>query len=61
MPASDIGTVSTSEAYMASGLAARSPILKATVGEVGVTIRSTDSKAARKSSAIFVRTRWAVP
>src|SRR3954451_6667683 len=42
MPASDIGTVSTSDAYIASGLAARSPILKATVGEVGVTIRSTD-------------------
>ena len=48
MPASDIGTVSTSDAYIASGFAARSPSLKATVGEVGVTIRSTFSNAARE-------------
>ena len=46
---------------MASGLAVRSPSLNATVGDVGVTIRSTFSNAARKSSAIFVRTRWARP
>ena len=34
---------------------------KATLGEVGVTIRSTFSNAALKSSAIFVRTFWARP
>ena len=39
----------------------RSPSLKATVGEVGVTMKSTFSNAARKSSAIFVRTFCAVP
>ena len=61
MPASDIGTVRTSERYIASGLAVRSPSLNATVGEVGVTIKSTCSKAARKSSAICVRTRCALP
>jgi hypothetical protein len=35
--------------------------LNATVGDVGVTSRSTFSKTARKSSTIFVRTFWALP
>jgi hypothetical protein len=39
----------------------RSPSSKATVGEVGVTTKSTCSKAAAKSWAIFVRTFCAVP
>ena len=39
----------------------RSPSLKATVGDVGLTTKSTFSNAAAKSSAIFVRTFWAVP
>ncbi len=46
---------------MASGFAVRSPSLKATVGEVGVTTKSTRSKPARKTYTIFVRTRCAVP
>ena len=36
-------------------------LAEATVGEVGVTIRSTPSNASLKSSAIFVRTRCARP
>ena len=39
----------------------RSPSLKATVGEVGVSTRSTRSNADLKSSTILVRTFWAVP
>ena len=47
--------------YIASGSAARSPSRKATDGEVGVSSRSKFSKAAAKSRAISVRTRWARP
>ena len=61
MPASGIGTVQASARYIAHGSSVRSPSLNATVGEVGVTIRSTFSNASRKSSAIFVRTFWARP
>ena len=39
----------------------RSPSLKATVADVGLTTKSTSSKAAEKSCAIFVRTFCAVP
>ena len=61
MPASGIGTVHASARYIAHGSAVRSPSLNATVGDVGVMIRSTFSNAERKSSAIFVRTRCARP
>jgi hypothetical protein len=37
------------------------PSSKAVVGLVGVTTKSTSANAARKSSAIFVRTFSAVP
>ena len=55
------GIVSRSEAYIASGFAARSPIVKATVGEVGVTSTSKRSKAAACSRLISVRTFCAWP
>ena len=45
--------------YIDSGSPVLSPSLKATVGEVGGTMKSTDANAAAKSSEIFVRTRWA--
>ena len=43
MPASGMGTVQKSSRYMDSGSPVFSPSGKATVGEVGVTIRSTCS------------------
>src|SRR5882724_5322658 len=52
------GIVRTSVRYMASGLSAFSPILKATVGEVGLTRTSKRSNAAANSRAITVRTFW---
>ncbi len=64
MPGSPLrlsGTVSTSHAYIAHGSSRRSPIGNATVGEVGVEIRSTFSNASSKSRRISVRVRSAVP
>ena len=61
MPASDIGTAQKSLRYIASGSSSLAPSSKATVGLVGVTTKSKRSKAALKSSAIFVRTRCARP
>ena len=55
------GIVRRSERYIASGFSAFSPIRNATVGEVGLTIRSKCSKAAACSCAITVRTFWAWP
>ena len=48
-----------SDRYICSGSSTFSPILKAAVGEVGRAIRSTSSKAFRKSSRMSVRTFWA--
>ena len=61
MPASDIGTVQKSLMYIDHGSPVRSPSRKATVGEVGVMMKSTSANAASKSPTIFVRTRWARP
>jgi hypothetical protein len=55
------GTVSTSDAYIAHGSSTRSPIRNATVGDVGMAIRSHAPNAASKSSRIRVRTFWAMP
>src|SRR4249919_1647263 len=55
-PAMHEGIVSRSDRYIASGSAAFSPSLKATVGDVGETIRSKRSNAAACSCAISVRT-----
>ena len=44
---------------MASGSAMRSPILKATVGDVGEMRKSKFSKARAKSWMMRVRVRWA--
>ena len=55
------GMVRRSERYMASGFSAFSPMRKATVGEVGLTIRSKRSKTAACSWAMTVRTFWAWP
>ncbi len=55
------GIVSRSDRYIASGFAAFSPTLNATVGEVGETSTSKRSKAAACSRAITVRTFWAWP
>ena len=57
MPASDIGTVQKSLRYIDHGSPVFSPSPNATVGRVGVTMKSTCAKAASKSWAIFVRTR----
>ena len=61
IPASDIGTVQKSFRYIASGSSALAPSSNAVHGLVGATTKSIVSKTARKSSAIFVRTRWALP
>ena len=55
------GMVRTSEAYIASGSCVFSPSLKATVGEVGLTIRSKRSNRAACSRAMTVRTFCAWP
>ena len=55
------GIVSRSDAYIASGSSARSPIGNATVGEVAETIRSKRSKTAACSRMIIVRTCCALP
>src|SRR5262249_41674728 len=60
-PAMHDGIVSRSFRYIASGLSAFSPILNATVGLVGETIRSKDSKTSACSRRITVRTFCAVP
>src|SRR5438094_4167370 len=60
-PAMFGGIVSTSVRYMASGLSAFSPILKATVGEVGLTRTSKRLNASANSRAITVRTFCAWP
>src|SRR5262249_11892462 len=60
-PARQDGIVSRSQAYIASGSAALSPIGKATVGEVGVTIASNLSRASRCSRMRSVRTFCACP
>ena len=60
-PAMQDGIVSRSDAYIASGSAARSPIGNATVGEVAETIRSNLSKTAACSRMITVRTCCALP
>ena len=58
-PARHDGIVITSQAYIASGSEALSPIGNATVGEVGVAITSKRSSASRCSRMRSVRTRWA--
>ena len=60
-PARFTGTVSTSEAYIAHGSSTRSPMRNATVGDVGVTTRSTPAKASSKSARMRVRTFCAMP
>ena len=60
-PARLTGTVSTSDAYIAHGSSTRSPIRNATVGDVGIAIRSQSSNAASKSSRMRVRTFCAIP
>ena len=60
-PAMQDGIVSRSERYIASGSAAFSPSLNATVGEVGETSTSKRSNAAACSRAITVRTFCAWP
>ena len=55
-PAIFIGRVQTSLRYIWSGSSTFSPILKGTVGEVGVTRASYFSKAASNSRRIKVRT-----
>jgi len=61
IPASGIGTVKKSLRYISSGSSVLAPSSKATEGEVGVTTKSNSANAVAKSSAIFVRTRWARP
>ena len=58
-PARLTGMVQRSDRYMASGSAVRSPILKATVGEVGEMRKSKRPKARAKSWMMSVRVRWA--
>ena len=60
-PARLTGRVQMSLMYMASGSAVRVPMPKATVGEVGETIRSTWPKAVSKSRRTRVRTFCAWP
>ena len=55
------GIVSRSAAYIASGLAVRSPSGKATVGDVGLTSTSKRSNSASCSRLISVRTFCAWP
>ena len=55
------GIVSRSLRYIASGLSTFSPILNATVGLVGDTIRSNDSNTSACSRRITVRTFCPVP
>src|SRR5207247_6067903 len=55
-PAMFDGIVSTSERYIASGFAVRSPRRKATVGDVGETRTSKRSKASACSRRMSVRT-----
>ncbi len=61
IPASDIGTVQKSLMYIDHGSPVFSPSPNATLGLVGVTMKSTCAKAASKSCTIFVRTRCARP
>jgi hypothetical protein len=60
-PATHDGMVSRSDAYIASGSAAFSPIRNATVGEVGQTSMSKRSNASACSRMISVRTFCACP
>ena len=60
-PARLTGTVRTSDAYIAHGSSTRSPIRNATVGDVGIAIRSQSPNAASKSSRMRVRTFCAIP
>ena len=60
-PARFTGIVQMSLWYMDSGSAVREPRPKATVGEVGETIRSTWAKAVSKSRRTSVRTFCACP
>ena len=58
-PARFVGMVNTSQRYMVSGSLVLSPILNATVGDVGVRMASQLAYAAAKSSAISRRSFWA--
>src|SRR6185312_187683 len=59
-PARLTGQTKMSARYIATGSSVFSPALKAGVGVVGVSRRSTPlAKVRRKSSAISDRTRWA--
>ena len=60
-PASEAGTVKTSERYIVSGSSTFSPSLKAGVGIVGHTRTSTFAKASSKSSSRSCRARIACP